>query len=113
MDMTTKERLYASRVTEKAPAALYRLATWEGTLADRLIYAWEDLEIVSGRALPDGFRERFEQMHELVTAVDASPDAGRIENSIRALSADQAEGLARQMVDFALAVNVTLEKYPQ
>lgn len=104
-NMDLKQQLFASRASEKAPSALYVLATSEGSLADRLTEAWiYQFGMLSGRSLPGEFQERFDHMHELVTTADPMGNSGQIERSIRAMSSEDAQALARLMVGFAIDV---------
>ncbi|HUD76009.1 MAG TPA: hypothetical protein VMQ76_13135, partial [Terracidiphilus sp.] len=105
--MDTKTQLFSSRAAEKASAALYILATGDGDLKKRLLRAWRELGTLSDRSLPADFQEPYDQMHESVTSHDGeSYDEGSIAASIRHMSAEEADHLARQMVAFAVDVAI-------
>lgn len=62
--------------------------------------------MLSGRSLPGEFQERFNHMYEMVTTGGVTENAGQVENSIRAMSTQDAQKLANLMVSFAVDVTV-------
>jgi len=106
--MNPKQQLMAAMAHEKAARALYTLATGNGDLKDRLFRAWQDhLTMLSGRNLPEPFQECYDAMYEQVTAQGPdNPDEGQIAASIRHMSLEEAEALAKQTVSFAIDVEV-------
>lgn len=106
--MDTRAQLFTSMANEKAARALYTLATGNGDLKDRLFRAWQDhLIMLSGRDLPEPFQECYDAMYEQVTAHGPdNPNEGQIAASIRHMSMEDAEALAKQTFSFAIDVEV-------
>jgi hypothetical protein len=57
---------------EKLRQALEKLATHSGTLQERVIEASRFMGLASGETLPEGLREKYQSLWNLLTANDTS-----------------------------------------
>lgn len=83
---------------ERVARAEWALAIGLSALPQRLADAAETVGILDPRDFPPDLRLPFVRIHEAITA------EGSFEDSIRAMTADTAQGIARQIAELAAEV---------
>lgn len=100
---------------EKYTTALRILATAQGSPRERLLLAYRDSATQAhpplpgmGPEVPAGVSERIERFHGRMTSAPAVADEGTIAATVYAMSDEEIQAAAEELVDIALALRQDL-----
>lgn len=89
------------RSAELLGKAVRTLAVGTGTIQQRVEQAASDVTLLREDALPPDLRERFRLLVRRLTSNPAVGEEGKIAATARAMSDEDASGVARQIADLA------------